>query len=180
MPIQEMTSSRDGVADREARLPDKPSALLELALDGMAAVDRDEFSPDSDIYFAGKGADGLGRLDLVGAVMAKTLGCVINPPFMAANAVTANKLRSVERLVRGDIVSAVAFIRSEECYDAMVVPYKEERDALYESLTWPQTKIVDKWDAIEERSLGYRDWDEYNLAEPLLRDLAVDLRSVGW
>lgn len=180
MPVQEMTKARISAAEREARLPDKPSALLELALDCMAAVDRDAFYPDGEIYFAGKGADGFGRLDLAGAVMAKALGNIIDPPFMAANVITANKLNALGRLVCGDIVGAVVFIDSEECYDAMVVPCKEEREALYASLTWSRIKIVDKWDAVDKRSLMYRDWEEYSRAEISLRELVLDLRSVDW
>ena len=181
MSIREIYDEKArNAVERAKSLPDKAADLLALALDNMAALDREFYVPDSEVYFGPRGADGLVPLDLVGAVMVVTLEFIISPPFMAANVRTANKLSAIESLACGDIVSAVVFSGSEQVYDAMSKPYKSERDELYESLTWPQTKIVDAWEAIGEAALAYKGWDAYFGVEPRLRELVWNMRREGF
>ena len=172
------------------RLPDDLSALVGLAVDKMESLNRDIYVPDARVWHWGHRDGRPCRINYSGAVMAAVLGVrphqIVNPDDLGEEDETFYNARlhaidSVYRLC--DIEMGMLLAAG---YDEIL---RDDFDAggLYAGLrklfTPERAAVVAKWREYAEyvdADALFKGWDEVETSSVVMREIAHDLRRVGW
>lgn len=182
------------------RLPEKLSELLILAAGCMAGLDRKLYFPNWKSWHKGGGEGELCEINFAGAVMATELGAPrewdLAPHAYVSERGYMNGLNAVEAVAsRMDVRDGVLYAAGREEF---YLPWdgKARIYADFDANATPdQAGLVAKWNqraALSHKNAekfgewhdcagrGYYGWAQAELVQTALRDVARELKAVGW
>lgn len=178
--------------NRVVRLPEDLSSLITLAVDKMESLDPAIYYPDASKWHWGHSRKRLCRINHAGAIMAGELGVrphmICDPGDFEEDLEYATyykaRLHAVDAAYRYcDIERGVLLAQGYE--DLLWDAFDDGR--LYadfrKSLNPDKAAVVSKWrqyaDHVDPDAL-FKGWDQARAANVVMREMAHDLREVGW